>query len=211
MNEDWETQKQEMLDESSKQNAELLSLMSGGARKEFVKDKPKLKEDYQKHCGDEALNYNENKPIGPALILVDMPLAWEEFLKARTYGAEKYDRLNWAQSKGKASSVKFLADNTCSFLRHVGHILVGRMWDTEDGTKDGAVTPENKCSGCMHAALIMVRMAILIEYVLHKEPKKTRPVEINNMKNFDEECDKMIASTRTEMRMSGDFPEVAGQ
>ena len=98
---------------------------------------------------EKALNYCEGKPR-PSLILRDMPKAFNELLKVREFGANKYpDRLNFRASIGKEDS--FLNDNMDSIERHLMAHERGEVIDAE--------------SECYHLAQVAVRCMFALEYL----------------------------------------------
>lgn len=95
-----------------------------------------------------SLNYNEGKPR-PSLVLSDMPKAFNELLRVREMGAQKYDRLNWAESIGEPEEKEWLEYNLDSIYRH--------LISLEDGPLDN----ESKCH---HLAHVAIRAMMGLEY-----------------------------------------------
>jgi len=96
-----------------------------------------------------AKNHNEGKPRW-SLLLRDMDLGMNELLKAREFGAQKYDRMNWAESIGEPCQDDFLEATLDSATRHIAALHGGELIDKE--------------SGCTHAALACLRMLIFAHY-----------------------------------------------
>ena len=76
--------------------------------------------------------------------------------KARKYGCVKYDRDNWALSKGTEDHENFMLKNRKSIYRHLVAYSEGETTDPE--------------SGCHHLAHVALRCLIAIEYDQHGSP-----------------------------------------
>ena len=74
---------------------------------------------------------------------------YEDILKAREYGVNKYARMNWAESIGTDDHYNFYQANRRSIYRH----LVASHQEEIDEE-----------SGCKHLAMVALRCLIAIEY-----------------------------------------------
>jgi len=95
-------------------------------------------------------NYNEGK-MRPSLLIKDMPDYFKELLEVREMGNIKYDRMNWAESKGTEDEQRFLDENLDSMFRHLFAMYQGETHDEE--------------SGLSHAAHLGIRAGFAHEYL----------------------------------------------
>ena len=102
-----------------------------------------------------AQNHNQGKPRWSRL-LKDFGPELEEVLKVRSYGEQKYARMNWAESLGEECHEEFVEDTLDSLLRHVLAAQKGYKKDEE--------------SGCYHLAHAALRAMIALRYALYSEP-----------------------------------------
>lgn len=84
------------------------------------------------------------------LLHSDLPEGMDELLKVRTFGCEKYDRMDWAKSKGQECHTEFYKSNLASMMSHLIALARGETHD--------------KDSGCHHASHLALRSLFAIEY-----------------------------------------------
>lgn len=94
-----------------------------------------------------------------ALSICVLRVGWDEVLKAREYGANKYAKDNWLESKGTNDHDNFMAANKRSIYRHIAAYESMVMIDKE--------------SGCKHLAMVALRCMIAIEYGVATEAEGT--------------------------------------